>query len=211
MLRTSFILLGCRTTCLPPLLPSCLVYFRHSCGSHVGVWIIALFLLLSFFSSNFGLFQMQCLRTRLSTVGQTSNLKMSPAGGSSSSRPLYPGRGNPTGGGGGVAQSNFLGLPQHSQQSQGHQSPMPPRPPRSDIPGMGLGVESGSWGRGGEVGSWGSRPSLLQQAMQQQQQHLPTPPRSMGGRGAGSWDDRGAAGGPDIMGSIHEGNPSPDA
>lgn len=79
--------------------------------------------------------------------------------------------------------------------------------------GMG-GVENGSWGRGAaEVGSWGSRNSSLQQTMQQQQQqqHAPTPPRSMGGRGAGSWDERGGPGGPDIMGVLHEGNTSPEA
>lgn len=80
---------------------------------------------------------------------------------------------------------------------------MPPRPPRNDLVGIG-GVENGSWGRGAaEVGSWGSRNSSLQQ------QQGPTPPRSMGGRGAGSWDERGAPGGPaDIMGVLHEGNPS---
>lgn len=89
---------------------------------------------------------------------------------------------------------------------------MPPRPPpRNDVGGILLGVENGSWGRGAaEAGSWGSRNSSLQQAMQQQQ-HVPTPPRSMGGRGAGSWDERGALGGPDIMGVLHEGNPSPEA
>eukprot|EP00903_Cladosiphon_okamuranus_P007142 g6936.t1 len=151
---------------------------------------------------------------------------MSPAAGPSSSRSIYPGRGHPMGGGSvGGPPSNIPGLPQQSHQQsqcqQGHHSPMPPRPRRSEMMGVG-GVENGSWGRGAaEVGSWGSRSSSLHQAMQPQQQtqqqqqqpqHVPTPPRSMGGRAAGSWDDRGALGGPaDIMGVLHEGNPSPEA
>lgn len=128
--------------------------------------------------------------------------QMSPAG-AGTTRSLYSGRGHTTHGG---TPSSFGAVTQHAQaQGPGQQqSPMPPRPPR---PGdnSGMGMDKGSWaGSGGDSSSWGSRTS----PMQPMQQHLPTPPRSMGGRGAGSWDDRG---GPEIMRSIHEGNPSPDA
>ena len=159
---------------------------------------------------------------------------MSPAG-SSGARSGYPGRGHASSG---TTQLGFGGLSQHAPQlapqqhasqqhppqqhvpqqhtpqqhaqqahlAQGQLSPMPPRPPRpSDNPAMG--GDKGSWPGAAGDGSWASRASPLQSM----HQHLPTPPRSMAGRGAGSWDDRGAPGGPDIMGSIHEGNPSPDA
>lgn len=132
-----------------------------------------------------------------------TNVQMSPAG-QGAGRPIYPGRGHPTVG---AAPSNFVGLSHHAQQAQqqGQQSPIPPRPPRPGDP-SGLGLDTGSWAAGGGEGSWGSRSSPLHTL----HQHLPTPPRSMGGRGVGSWDDRGSLAGPDIMGSIHEGKASPD-
>lgn len=133
----------------------------------------------------------------------------SPAGTGGDRHP-YSGRGHGSAPRGGTPSS--FGQQQQQGQGQGHW-PIPPRPPRdSSSGGIGGGTGAGpvGWvGAGGVEGSsWGTRSSPLQQ------QHLPHTPRSMGGGGGrapgSSWDERGVPGAPDIMHSIHEGNPSPD-
>lgn len=146
-------------------------------------------------------------------------LQRSPAGASGPIRSPYSGRGHGFAGyGAGGAQSNFVsgsGSQQQQHQQSGQQGhwPIPPRAPRSNDAGAGMGGngDSVAWmgssggngsgsGAGGDGGGWTNMSPL-------QQQHHRV---GSGGRGTSGWDERGG-GAPDVMRSIHEGNPSPES